>query len=408
MILNLLEKLNFFYESVKDILAQNQFLTGFVGAWGLGVITFLLRNIPARIYNFFKYQLSVTVVIRNQDAETYSHMLHWIRNNKWSKLSRNLIISQKEGKPVLALGYGSHLIFFKKRPFVVKRYKVNENSAADEVKEEISLWTIGRSHNIIQNLILEVTELYKNDLNLCIYESDGRYWNNMLKVEKRSLDSVILKGNNKEKILNHITSFKDKKETYVKNGIPYKTGIALHGPPGTGKSSIIKAIASDLNRDLYIININEVSDSGLKNLLSSVDPQSIIAIEDIDSVNSALNRNDDKPSKNKGSIEFNKLSLTGLLNVLDGISSPSDIITIITTNHIDKLDPALLRPGRVDLSIELSEITDVEIKSYIARFFPKNDTSMYKFKDIIPCQLQNKVLQFIDDFNGLIDSLDKV
>ncbi|TKY49165.1 mitochondrial chaperone bcs1 [Spatholobus suberectus] len=158
----------------------------------------------------------------------------------------------------------------------------------------------------------------------------------------------------KRELVNDLDKFVKGKEFYKRTGKAWKRGYLLYGPPGTGKSSLIAAMANYLNYDIYDLDLTIVHDNhDLKNLFLGMSNHSILVIEDIDCTIKLQNREEEKEvDKNKD----NKVTLSGLLNVIDGLWSccGEERIIIFTTNHREKLDPALLRPGRMDMHIPLS------------------------------------------------------
>ncbi|XLR20948.1 hypothetical protein S83_048860, partial [Arachis hypogaea] len=143
--------------------------------------------------------------------------------------------------------------------------------------------------------------------------------------------------------------FLRRKEYYKRVGKAWKRGYFLYGPPGTGKSSLIAATANYLRFDIYDLDLKEVQfNSDLRRLLIGTGSKSILAIEDIDCSVQLHNRKDAD-----GTDDDDKVTLSGLLNFIDGLwsSCGEERIVICTTNHKERLDPALLRPGRMDLHI---------------------------------------------------------
>lgn len=140
-------------------------------------------------------------------------------------------------------------------------------------------------------------------------------------------------------------------------GIPYKGGIILSGEPGCGKSSSILAIATFLNKDIYYLDLGQIkTNEELKLCIDHVGSTSqkggVIIFEDIDCMTDVVKRRTGD-TVTKG----DALSLSCMLNILDGTMAPEDVIFIMTTNHREVLDPALIRPGRMDLSIVLEKCT---------------------------------------------------
>ncbi|XP_022859032.1 AAA-ATPase At3g50940-like [Olea europaea var. sylvestris] len=181
----------------------------------------------------------------------------------------------------------------------------------------------------------------------------------------------------KEQIIDDLDRFVRRKEYYKKVGKAWKRGYLLYGPPGTGKSSLIAAMANYLKFDIYDLELTSLySNAELKRTLLSTANRSIIVIEDIDCNAPMLNRDvEPEPSDDK-------LTLSGLLNFMDGLWSNcgDERIIIFTTNHKEKIDPALLRPGRMDMHIHMSYCTpagfDVLALNYLAnhdhpRLFPE-------------------------------------
>ncbi|NP_001169714.1 AAA-ATPase ASD, mitochondrial-like precursor [Zea mays] len=195
-------------------------------------------------------------------------------------------------------------------------------------------------------------------------------WSHVPFEHPATFDTLAMDPDDKEDILDELRAFRDAKAYYTKVGKPWKRGYLLYGPPGTGKSTMIAAMANFLDYDVYDLELTAVkNNTELRKLFIETTGKSIIVIEDIDcSIDLTGKRKDDKkrasaeaddkpktptdPDKDEGS----KVTLSGLLNFIDGLWSAcgGERIIIFTTNHKDKLDPALIRRGRMDRHIEMS------------------------------------------------------
>lgn len=205
-------------------------------------------------------------------------------------------------------------------------------------------------------------------------DSRGHPWEAVLFKHPSTFDTLAIDPDKKRLIMDDLREFVDGEKFYNQTGRAWKRGYLLFGPPGTGKSSMIAAIANYLGYDIYDVELTEVtSNSELRKLLMKTTSKSIIVIEDIDCSLNLSNRkpggtaarrsnNHDYPSPDirtgAGNEEpnNNSITLSGLLNFTDGLWSccGCERIFVFTTNHIDKLDPALLRSGRMDMHIYMS------------------------------------------------------
>ena len=186
--------------------------------------------------------------------------------------------------------------------------------------------------------------------------------------------TLAMDPTDKEAIIDDLDSFKQGKDYYTTIVKAWKRGYLLFGPTGTGKSTMIAAIAKHLEYDVYDLELTAVkNNTELRKLFVLTTDKSIIVIEDIDrSVHLTTKRSDNKPHNRSGGERSNttlppkeddeddedtKLTLSGLLNFIDGLWSVAcggERIIIFTTNNKDKLDPALIRRGRMDKHIEMS------------------------------------------------------
>lgn len=160
----------------------------------------------------------------------------------------------------------------------------------------------------------------------------------------------------KKELMEDLNNFLNGKEYYKRIGKAWKRGYLLYGPPGTGKSSLIAAMANYLNFNIYDLDLSEVkSNTELRLLLLSMPSRSILVIKDIDCSIKLENRENEN-DHNTGN---NKMTLSGLLNFIDGLWSccGDERVIIFTTNYKEQLDPALLRPGRMDVHICMSYCT---------------------------------------------------
>ncbi|TKY70424.1 mitochondrial chaperone bcs1 [Spatholobus suberectus] len=198
-----------------------------------------------------------------------------------------------------------------------------------------------------------------------IYSWLNHYWNEGELSHPATFDTLALNPELKQAIIDDLDRFLRRKELYKKVGKPWKRGYLLYGPPGTGKSSLVAAIADYLKFDVYDLELSSIySDSELMRSMRDASNRSIIVIEDVDCnqevhVRSKFDRHtgsDSDYDNDEGAEVTGKFSLSSLLNYMDGLRSSGgeERIIIFTTNHREKIDPALLRPGRMDMHIHLS------------------------------------------------------
>ena len=233
-------------------------------------------------------------------------------------------------------------------------------------------------------------KLYTNNLSSSSYSSSRSLWSHVVFEHPGSFETMAFDLKKKQEIMDDLITFSKAKDYYARIGKAWKRGYLLYGPPGTGKSTMIAAIANFLKYDVYDLELTAVkSNTELRKLLIETSSKSIIVIEDIDCTleltgqrKKKKKKDGDKeectdPVKKKeeeedgGEKQNSKVTLSGLLNFIDGIwsSSGGERIIIFTTNHVEKLDPALIRRGRMDKHIELSycsfEAFKVLAKNYL-------------------------------------------
>ncbi|KAK7266281.1 hypothetical protein RIF29_18924 [Crotalaria pallida] len=230
-------------------------------------------------------------------------------------------------------------------------------------------------------------KLYTNNPSSGWYGYKSTKWSHIVFEHPATFETLALEHNKKEEIIKDLEKFKRGKEYYAKIGKAWKRGYLLHGPPGTGKSTMIAAMANFMNYDVYDLELTAVKDnSELRKLLIETPSKSITVIEDIDcsldltgqrKQKKEKSEDDEGPkdplrkSEEEEDKKSSKVTLSGLLNFIDGIWSAcgGERIIIFTTNFVDKLDPALIRRGRMDKHIELSycgyEAFKVLAKNYL-------------------------------------------
>ncbi|KAH7010688.1 P-loop containing nucleoside triphosphate hydrolase protein [Microdochium trichocladiopsis] len=178
----------------------------------------------------------------------------------------------------------------------------------------------------------------------------------------RPISTVVMNEEVKAALIQDIEGFlhQEAPAWHLSRGIPYRKGYLLYGPPGTGKSSLCLSLAGRFDLDVYILNISAVGSHSLNSLLAELPPRCVLLLEDVDAVGIAQPRQsetDISQAKEDAARDRprsqGKLSLSELLNALDGVSSHERRLLIMTTNHLDHLDQALIRASRVDKKIEL-------------------------------------------------------
>ncbi|EJU04509.1 P-loop containing nucleoside triphosphate hydrolase protein [Dacryopinax primogenitus] len=303
----------------------------------------------------------------------------------------------------------THTIFFKGHWLRVRRSRTSGI-------ETLSISVIARSNTILKALVLQAKREYEQDsehrIQIYFADSHGSFrWTDSR--HKRPMSSIVLEEETKGMLLNDCKDFlrPESEKWYADRGIPYRRGYLLWGVPGSGKTSSIHAMAGELDLDIYVITLSSswVNDATLASLMARVPARCILLLEDLDA---AFTRSTTRSKKDTGVpreqqqqqqqqqqssllmdansmpyssthmhhhtlnshsqslTDTNTLSLSGLLNSLDGVAASEGRLLFATTNHITRLDPALSRPGRMDVWIEFRNATKWQMESLFMNFFP--------------------------------------
>lgn len=199
-----------------------------------------------------------------------------------------------------------------------------------------------------------------------IYVADATGGGSWSSIPARTADTVILPSGLLDEMVKEIKNFLNYEKLYYMLGVPYHHGIMLSGAPGTGKSSAAQAIASELHMQTYSVSLStlESNDAFLK-FIKGVSQNSVVLIEDVDVASSVSTDRSDA----KGGV-----TMETLLNVLDGVLSPHGCVFILTTNHIDKFDPAVIRPGRIDATYDITYLVDEQFERLCRKFMQLKDS----------------------------------
>ncbi|KAG8844701.1 hypothetical protein FRB91_002383, partial [Serendipita sp. 411] len=280
--------------------------------------------------------------------------------------------------------YGGHLLR-------VTRSKRNSDYGSTQ---ELKISVVARSNDVIKRLVLEAKKLYEADAEhrIHIYLADHYgYWRYNGSRQKRPLSSIVLEPGVKDMIVADCKDFLRSEDWYAERGIPYRRGYLLYGVPGSGKTSLIHALAGELGLDIYVVSLSAkgMNDTMLMNLMGRIPQRCILLLEDLDA---AFTRSVTRDSTSTGvptttkttsssllttttENDGNSLSLSGLLNALDGVAASEGRLLFATTNHIDRLDEALRRPGRMDVWINFKHATKYQAEGIFKCFFPSSDTT---------------------------------
>lgn len=233
---------------------------------------------------------------------------------------------------------------------------------------------------VVEALEAVAEEKYKSDdpPALMMPSRWGGGWQKRADLPTRGLDSVILKAGQLERLSADLGDFLASEDRYVRMSQPWHRGYLLHGPPGTGKTSLARSLATEYNLPTYYLPLGDIAkDSDLMQLVGGIKPRSVLLLEDVDSFHAATDRSDEK----------DHASVATLLNALDGVWTPHGLITIMTTNNKDALDPALIRAGRIDVDEELSNLDEDQAVRLAERLLPGGLTDAVSFKGRAPSEL---------------------
>jgi len=362
---------------------QNQFASGGLLLMIVGGLGVYLRALPLRFWSWFVDQTVMMITVKDDDL-AFVWVKEWFLEQKFLKRIRRVDLDTTLRGEELALipAPGRHWFWHAGRPFCVWFLRSEEAQGRGMRRiESLTFRTIGRDQKFLKLFVEEVVACHKKKLKtaslLYVYD-DG--WTYVQAYTPRSLDSVILKPGEKEHLIWDLEKFRASRQRYRRLGVPYHRGYLLYGPPGTGKTSLLSGLAAKFGMSIYAVNLIEFNDRTLKNAMNDVPENSMILFEDIDCMKAGNRRPEAEEWSRKqeaatgnqktDSTERFSVTLSGLLNVLDGFHAPENVVFVMTTNKVEVLDPALLRPGRIDYKLFMGEAAESQKIELYRRFFP--------------------------------------
>lgn len=434
----------------------NQFISGGIFLGFVGGLIAYAKNLPRNLWDRFLLFFSVQVEIRKHD-ELFELLEQWLGNYKRPRFSRNFVatytpeIDDSDGNELARLfgkgsnpalppglkftvGTGTHRFIHERTLFNVDRITPKSDKAYNPFDNEtFNVRVFTRNKRFVEKFFGDLLDITKPAHEVTrIYQRDkyDNHWTLIKKAKKKSINNLVFQEGIVEDLKQDIQRFMDNEKWFVDMGIPYKRGYLFSGPPGNGKTSTIVALASYFNRPIYILQeATNFKEADLTYLFSKLPRHAFVVFEDIDTLfanekTPVETTEEEAPDAELDSDGFPRIervkkknkpgriqALGALLNTLDGILTPDDgHIVFMTSNHPEKLDPALIRPGRVDRKIVFHNADAHQAKTLGQKFFKDSTVeSLEKFAETVNQQQISmaQLKEILIQSNSIDDATDR-
>ena len=405
---------------VVDSLASNQFLSGGAILMVLGASLAYARKVPSVLYQWFRQRAILSITLSDDDPSV-AWMREWFAQQDYGAKTKRLMVAtsvsaqdetglsiqnspptlntstkQKknyEPRVVMTPAPGFHVFWYRGHLAWVEyqRQKLGKGEIVFGYTDNYYVSILGGTRKLAQGFIQDVQEAAKRkEPGFRIFRNQWSEWHLLKRELGRSPDSLNYADDLFTKMVKDIEMFRADEEWYANMGIPWRRGYLLDGEPGNGKTSLVLALATYFGADIYIINLSggNVGDNSLQQLLVRVPVGAFVLIEEVDTIY----------NKRDSSVDHD-MTFSGFINALDGIGAVEGRILFMTTNHKEKLDGALIRPGRADVHHYIGNATWEQMVAIYQRFYPEYALFGTEFANSLPdgeismAQLQEYLLE---------------
>ena len=349
------------------VIAANPALAAGVGTVAFGAAVYVARGVPTWCLGAVR-RLATVQLDLNSDSGLYREILDLLSRHRVGLFAR-LYTTDVNGRVVA--GYGTSLASWRGTLIVFTREVIEKNLRLDE---KMSVTVLSRRIDLLKEIV-SASRVPQSDDYVRVYVGRAGYFYAPTRKRKRGLDTIFASGSTVSDVVARVEWFLANEDWYLRRGIPYKLVVLLHGEPGTGKTSLVFALASHFNRSLCTIADAKYLDQAL----ASTPENSFTLVEDVDML--SVSRVEDKdlaPAPASGvaasadpprATDQEMSALHTLINALDGIGTPHGLVLFMTTNYRSRLDPALIRDGRVDLDQKVPRLDAGAAEKMLEAFY---------------------------------------
>ena len=382
-----------FNEFITRALGGNQVAAAAIIAVISSGLLYGLRAVPALVFGFIKQQSTTSMRVTNAGyygKVLFAYVTEYIHANTDKRLSRQYV-GERVYRPdmgeyviYIAVGLGWHRFRFEDRWLYARRSEY-PNNHGEEIKEFIDVYAFGRSSTVLERFLKACEQVDAVKTTRCFeYNPTDHAWVSAGKLVGKGLSACALDAPIREFFVRELTKFRDSREAMLAAGIPHKLTMLLHGSPGSGKTSLIRALGTEFHYDVYSLNLGGLfNPTELVKAFSTVPKRSILLLEEIDNSHwvsaragmadktaaSSKADNEDALAHERDSMRADG-GLSTLLNLLDGVVALDELIIICTTNCAEILDKALVRAGRIDFVVELPAPSMPAVREHMQYVWP--------------------------------------